>query len=89
MLSAVNLYDYPALETDEVHKEGTDGLLATEPHASELATLELLPEALLRFGRIPPESSGTLGVCYPIVFITPIPAFPRQGGRRLVSGLRH
>ena len=53
VLSAINLYDYFALETDEVPKVGADRLLTPELHASELATLEFLPETLLRFGRSP------------------------------------
>jgi hypothetical protein len=52
MLTTIHLDDQSTLETDEIHDEIANRLLAPELHAGNLPAPERLPEPLLRVGHL-------------------------------------
>ena len=72
MLATIDFNDQPAFETDKIHNEGADWLLAAKSHRGDLTASESLPEMLFCFREVAAQFSRAFGV-HP-----PIPAFPSK-----------
>jgi len=78
VLPTVHLDDQARLKADEIDDVGTEGDLATEFETSHLAHAQSAPKPPLGLGHVLAQSPGLSGLgCT----LTPISAFPRQGGR--------
>ena len=75
MLPAIHFDDQPMFETDKIHDERADRLLASKLRGSDLTALELLPQPPFCVRWVIAQLPRAFGI-HP-----PIPAFPRKGGR--------